>query len=99
MWHILILKLYGNNKRCTVYNYSEKKHMYFGTYNLTYMYLLFDYFYNIINKKHNESEIYSILLSKIAIIRNTYLENHNITVIERTGIFSRLILLNKRRIT
>jgi hypothetical protein len=78
----LILRLFGNNKRCVVYRYSKNKTTYFGTYNLTYMYLLFDYFYNIINKNHAETEIYSILLSKIAIIRNTYLENHNITVIE-----------------
>lgn len=78
----LILRLFSNNKRCTVYRFSDNKKTYFGTYNLTYMYLLFDYFYYMINKNSYETEIYSILLSKLAIIRNNYLENHNITVID-----------------
>ena len=78
----LILRLFGNNKRCVVYRYSKKKKTYFGTYNLTYKYLLFDYHYNLINKNTTDIENYNILLSKIAIARNNYLENHNITVIE-----------------
>jgi len=78
----LILRLFGNNNRCIVYRYSKNKKTYFGTYNLTYMYLLFEYFYNKINKKQNETELYNILLSKLAIIRTKYLENHNITVID-----------------
>lgn len=78
----LILRLFGNNKRCVVYRYSKKKKTYFGTYNLTYMYLLFDYHYNLINKNSNEIENYSIMLSKMPIIRNNYLDNHNITVID-----------------
>jgi hypothetical protein len=78
----LILRLFSNNKRCVVYRFSDNKKTYFGTYNLTYMYLLFDYFYYMINKNSYETEIYSILLSKLAIIRNNYLENHNITVID-----------------
>jgi hypothetical protein len=78
----LILRLLGNNKRCVVYRYSKKKKTYFGTYNLTYLYLLFDYHYNLINKNTTDIENYNILLSKMAIIRNNYLENHNITVIE-----------------
>ena len=48
--HKLILILYGNNERCIVYNYSEKKHCYFGTFNLVIMYILFNYFYYYINK-------------------------------------------------
>jgi len=80
--NIMILRLFGNNKRCVVYRYSKKKKTYFGTYNLTYMYLLFDYQYNLINKNTNDTDNYSILLSKMSIIRNNYLENHNITVIE-----------------
>jgi hypothetical protein len=78
----LILRLFSNNKRCVVYRFSDNKKTYFGTYNLTYMYLLVDYFYYMINKNSYETEIYSILLSKLAIIRNNYLENHNITVID-----------------
>jgi len=78
----LILRLFGNNKRCIVYRYSKKKKTYFGTYNLTYMYLLFDYQYNLINKNNYEIDNYNILLSKLALVRNNYLENHNITVIE-----------------
>ena len=39
----LVFRLFGNNERCTVYNYSDKKKTHFGTYNLVFMYLLFDY--------------------------------------------------------
>lgn len=55
----LILVLYGNNERCIVYNYSEKKHCYFGTFNLVVMYILFNYFYAYINK-FKEKKIYII---------------------------------------
>ena len=46
----LCLRLFGNNERCIVYNYSEAKLSYFGTYNLVMMYLYFDYFLAFINK-------------------------------------------------
>lgn len=80
----LILILYGNNERCTVYNYSEKKHCYYGTFNLVVMYILFNYFYNYINKLKTERDIYYLLLIKLINYRNNYLEKRNKTVLDDT---------------
>jgi hypothetical protein len=82
--NILVLKLYGNNKRCTVYNYSEKKHMYFGTYNLVYMYLLFNYFNSIVMKDNLLDTIHKNLLYNINHARDRYLDSHNMTVVDKS---------------
>jgi hypothetical protein len=82
--NILIFILYGNNNRCTVYNYSKKKKTHFGTFNLVLMYLLFNYYYYIINKLNNLSNNNSILISKFFYSRNIYLDKHNITVIDKS---------------
>jgi hypothetical protein len=78
----LILRLFGNNNRCTVYNYSDKKHTHFGTYNLVFMYLLFDYFLAYINKDKINTDLYTSLISKLHNARNTYLDSRNITVLD-----------------
>ena len=78
----LILVLYGNNSRCTVYRYSLKKKTYFGTFNLILMYFLINYFYNIINKMYKKSKLYLILLIKLWYNRNLYLSKYNITVFD-----------------
>jgi len=75
----LVLILYGNNKRCIVYKYSEKKTTYFGTFNLVYMYMLFAYYINLSYHK-----IYKILTSRMIYGRNKYLDTHNITVIDKS---------------
>jgi len=75
----LVLILYGNNKRCIVYTYSDKKTAYFGTFNLVYMYMLFA---SHINTKYNT--IYKILASRMMDGRNKYLDSHNITVIDKS---------------
>ena len=80
----LILKLYGNNQRCTVYNFSIKKHTHFGTYNLVFMYLLFDYYFAFINKDKINTELYKSLIGKLFNCRNKYLDYHNITVIDKS---------------
>jgi hypothetical protein len=80
----LVLKLYGNNERCTVYNYSEKKNTHFGTFNLVFMYLLFNYFYFYINRNQFFSNIYSILIGRLFEARKNYLDSHNITVIDKS---------------
>ena len=80
----LILKLFGNNERCIVYNYSDKKHTHFGTYNLVFMYLLFDYFYAFINRDKFNTELYSGLLCKIYNAKNKYLDLHDITVVDKS---------------
>lgn len=80
----LIIRVYGNNNRCTVYKYSKNKKTYFGTYNLLYMYLLFNYFYYTISKNIFEKERCLTLLSELSHARNTYLTSHNITVIDKS---------------
>jgi hypothetical protein len=80
----LVFKLYGNNKRCTIYKYSEKKKTYFGTYNLVFMYLLFNYFYCYINRD-KMSNILLALIGKLYEAKNNYLTKHNITVIDNSS--------------
>jgi hypothetical protein len=80
----LVLRLFGNNDRCIVYKYSQKKKCYFGTYNLVFMYLLFNYFYHItINDKYN-TNLFNILISRLHYARNKYLEENNITVLDNS---------------
>ena len=80
----LILILYGNNNRCIVHNYSEKKKIYFGTYNLVMMYLYFQYYYAFINRNKKNTNLFNILIGKFFNLRNTYLNNKNITVIDES---------------
>ncbi len=78
----LVLRLFGNNERCIVYNYSDKKQTHFGTFNLTLMYFLFDYFYFYINRDKPNTELYSGLIAKFLNIRNKYLDLNNLTVMD-----------------
>lgn len=80
----LILRLYGNNGRCTVFNHSDKKRTCFGTYSLVFMYLLFNYFLSYINKDKNNIELYSSLIAKLYNARNKYLNTKKITVIDKS---------------
>ena len=80
----LILKLYGNNKRCTVYRYSKKKHIYYGTYSLVYLYLMYNYFYNQIKKNKFEQDLYLSLAGRLFDTRNKYLKKHKITVVDES---------------
>lgn len=77
----LVLILYGNNKRCIVYTYSEKKTVYFGTFNLVYMYMLFA---NYMNNMNNMNTMYKILASRMMDGRNKYLDSHNKTVVDKS---------------
>lgn len=80
----LILRLFGNNHRCTVYNYSTKKHTHYGTYNLVFMYLFFDYFYAFINRDKINTNLYNALIAKFHNNRNKYMDSHNITVLDKS---------------
>ena len=80
----LILRVVNNNKRCTVYRYSKNKHTYYGTYNLVYMYLLFNYFYSHTNKNEYHKNTYMSLLSNLLIVKNEYLEKNKKTVVDKT---------------
>jgi hypothetical protein len=77
----LVFKLYGNNQRCTVYNYSKKKKTYFGTYNLVFMYFLFNYYYYYVNHSDNAKTLNAII-GKLHETKKKYLTNRNITVID-----------------
>jgi hypothetical protein len=78
----MIFRLFGNNERCTVYNYSDKKHTYFGTYSLVFMYLLFDYFLAYVSRDKPNTELFQLLLVKFFNARNKYLNLKNLTVID-----------------
>jgi hypothetical protein len=78
----LVLKLYGNNERCIVYNFSDKKHTHFGTFNLVIMYLWFNYFLDLVNKKNSNATNHKMMIIKLMDARNKYLKNHKITVID-----------------
>jgi len=80
----LILILYSNNGRCIVHNYSEKKKIYFGTYNLVMMYLYFEYYYAFINRNKKNTNLFNILIGKFFNLRNTYLNNKDITVVDES---------------
>lgn len=77
----IILKVYSNNNRCIVHNFSKKKFTYFGTYNLVIMYLFFEYYYLLINN-NRYSETINNLIVKLLKLRNNYLHNKKITVID-----------------
>lgn len=79
----LVLKLYGNNHRCIVYNFSDKKKTHFGTYNLIIMYLFFEYFYYVINN-NNQSEIIKKIIGNFYKMRNEYLNKKKLTVIDES---------------
>ncbi len=80
----LILKLYGNNSRCIVYRYSEKKKTYFGTNQLIFLYLLSNYYYHIINNNKQMANIYYYMLYNLQLAKNIYLDNNNKTVLDKT---------------
>jgi hypothetical protein len=80
----LVLRLFGNNQRCIVYNYSENKQTHFGTFNLVLMYFLFDYFYFYVNRDKSNTEIYSGLIAKFINARNKYLDLNNLTVMDKS---------------
>jgi len=78
----LVLRLFGNNARCIVYNYSDVKTTNFGTYNLVMMYLYFDYYLAFINKDKTNTNLYLRLIGKFYNARNKFLENNNLSVVD-----------------
>jgi len=78
----LFLRLFGNNERCIVYNYSEAKTTNFGTYNLVMMYLYFDYYLAFINKDKTNTKLFLELIGKLYHARKIFLDDNNLTVID-----------------
>ena len=82
--NICILKLYGHNNRCIVNQFSEKKKVFFGTFQLIFLYLLIDYNYAIVRRDEVEKKNYMILITRLLKARETYLDKHNKTILDRT---------------
>jgi hypothetical protein len=82
--NILILKVYGSNKRCIVHHESIKKKCLFGTFQLVYLYLLSNYNYHYINKNNNEENNHLLMVYNIINAKNLYLDKHNKTVLDKT---------------
>ena len=78
----LVLTLYNNYDRCSVYNYSQKKLTYYGTFNITLMYMLYNHFYALINNNVKNTNNYLLICNKLYDIRNNYLEKHNLTILD-----------------
>lgn len=81
---VCILKLYGHNNRCIVNQHSEKKKVYFGTFQLIFLYLLIDYQYAITRRDSVEKNNYIILITRLLLNREKYLDKHNITILDRS---------------
>ena len=81
---VCILKVYGHNNRCIVNQYSEKKKVYFGTFQLIFLYLLTDYQYAHSRRDNREKNNYMILITRLLKAREKYLDDHNKTILDRT---------------
>ena len=79
----LILKVIDYNERCTVYRKSLKKKTYFGTNNLVLMHLLINYIYYYVYKLP-QANFYLNLIKNLYNYKNNYLEEHKITVINKS---------------
>mgnify|MGYP001178423353 FL=1 len=78
----VILKLYGNNERCIVYQYSDKKKTYFGTFQLLILYLLIDYNYAQVYNIKQEEKNYLVLLNKLFKAKDIYMEENKIDILK-----------------
>lgn len=81
---VCIFKLYGHNNRCIVNQFSEKKKVFFGTFQLIFLYLLCDYQYAITRRESKEQTNYMILITRIIKAKYAYLDSHDKTVLDNT---------------
>ena len=81
----VILKLYGDNKRCIVNQLSEKKKTYFGTFQLIILHLLIDYIYFIINRNKNEENNYLYLINLVNKAKDMYLDKTGKHILDDTN--------------
>jgi hypothetical protein len=80
----LVLILYDNNDRCIIYNYSNKKKIYFGKYTMVYLFLLIRYHLFYIKKDTENIEIFYNLIGKLNYARNKYLDDNDMTVLDNS---------------
>lgn len=80
----VVLKLYGSNERCIVFQESEKKKTKFGTFILIMLYFLIDYNFAIINQDQKEQDNFMSLIIRLNKIRNKYLDKNNLTILDKS---------------
>lgn len=78
----LVLKLYGNNDRCIVYKYSEKKLTKYATFQLLILYLLANFMRSYVNKNKTEEENSMSMITEIYRLRNRFFENNSLTIFD-----------------
>jgi len=81
---VCIFKLYGHNNRCIVNNFSEKKEVFFGTFQLIFLYLLVDYQYAKTQRNKVEERNYMIMITRLLKARLAYLDSHDITILDKS---------------
>ena len=80
----LVLKMYGNNDRCIVYKYSEKKLTKYATFQLLILYLLANFMRSYVNKNKIEEENSMSMITEIYRLRNRFFENNSITIFDES---------------
>ncbi len=80
----MILRLYGNNKKCIVYKYSEKKKIHYGTFQLQILYLLQHYLIGIFKKNKFIESFNMTMILRLLKARNTYLEKNKLNVLDNS---------------
>lgn len=80
----IVLKLYGNNKRCVPNYHSENKNTKFGSSQVITLYLLIDKLYHSINKRNKEASNCEYLIRTLFDIRDKYLDEREITVMDNS---------------
>ncbi len=78
----LVLKLYGNNDRCIVYKYSEKKLTKYATFQLLILYLLADFVRCYVNKNKKGEENNMSMITEIYRLRNKFFESNSLTIFD-----------------
>lgn len=81
---VCILKLYGHNNRCIVNQFSERKKVFFGTFQCIFLYLLIDYQYAICRRDEKEKINYMGLIIRLLKARTFYLDHHDLTVLDKS---------------
>tara|TARA_B100001121_G_scaffold291968_1_gene293187 strand:+ start:11789 stop:13150 length:1362 start_codon:yes stop_codon:yes gene_type:complete len=80
----LILKLYGRNERCIVYDYSEKSKYYYGSFQLIQLYLLVNYFHGIIRQNNFIKTVYLTLFTRLLYAKEKYLNDNNLDSLSKS---------------
>lgn len=80
----LILRLYGNNERCVVYQYSNKKKINYGTFQLQISYLLFHYLIGIFSRNKFVESFNMTMILRLFKARDKFLEKNNLNVLDKS---------------